>query len=68
MWERTARVNRSAVVSPKSRGVSFGVANSFALWHRLIPGVAETNNKKKIVGMFAHGNCKEINFLSRFSP
>lgn len=53
MWEKTARVSRSAVVTPKGKGVSFGVANSFALWYRLIPGADET---KKHVGMLAHGN------------
>lgn len=29
--KKSARVSRSAVVTPKSKGVSFGVANSFAL-------------------------------------
>lgn len=40
--EKTARIIRIAVVTRKSKGICFGVANSFALWYRLIPGVAET--------------------------
>lgn len=66
MWEKTARVNKSAVVSPKSRGVSFGVANSFALWHRLIPGVAETNNNKKLLVCLHMEIAKKLTFYPDF--